>query len=267
MSSLQNKRIVNTRATHQAAEFDALIRARGAAPLAYPCIAIQPPDDPSALDAALQRLASGDFDWLIITSANTVHSLAQRLGALGLSLPNGVFKTAAVGPATTEAILASLGLTVDLMPDDYIAESLAAALNPQAGARICLPESAIARPTLAQHLQAAGAVVEVIKAYQTVRGSGGVNLPAMLAAGQVDAVTFTSSSTVEHFTARLADAGVDQHKLDQVALACIGPKTADTAAALGMTRAVVAAEHTLHGLLDSLETYFLQKAPGELSDL
>ena len=99
---LRGKAIVNTRASHQASDFDLLIRERGAVPIAYPCIAIVPPDDTTELDAALKQLNAGGFDWLGLTSANTVYSLAQRLHKLDLML-TGKFKVAAVGPSTAEA--------------------------------------------------------------------------------------------------------------------------------------------------------------------
>ncbi|MCX7671089.1 MAG: uroporphyrinogen-III synthase, partial [Anaerolineae bacterium] len=84
---LQGKRIAVTRAAHQAGELDDLLRRRGAEPLPYPCIAIAPPADTGPLDAALRELAAGAFDWLVLTSRNAVDVLADRLAALGLSLP------------------------------------------------------------------------------------------------------------------------------------------------------------------------------------
>ncbi|MBZ0295909.1 MAG: uroporphyrinogen-III synthase [Anaerolineae bacterium] len=249
--ALRDKRIVNTRALHQAQAFDDLIAARGAQPLSYPCIAIQPSADSRALDAALQQL--DQFDWLVITSANTVMALAARAEALGIDLARyAALRVGAIGPATAEAARTQLGLTCDLMPEEYIAEALAETLRPIAGARIFLPESAIARPTLAQMLTEAGAEVTVVTAYETVCGSGGVDLPALLAQGAVDAVTFTSSSTVRCFVERLPDDAA----LDGLCMACIGPKTARTAHEYGLKPVVSAATHTLEGILDALAAYY-----------
>ncbi len=253
--TLLGKRIVNTRAAHQAAAFDALIKQRGAVPLSYPCITIQAPEDTSQLDAALHQLRQGVFDWLVLTSANTIHIIAQRLHELHLSL-SSTFKVAAIGPSTARETQAQLGLNVDLMPDEYIAEALAEALHPSPGMRACLPESAIARPTLADKLRTAGAVVTVITAYETTRGNGGVDLPTLLAKGDVDAITFTSSSTVRFFVDRLHDEGGDIAMLGQVCLTCIGPKTTITASELGLDVAVSASPHTLDGILNGLENYF-----------
>lgn len=253
--TLHGKRIVNTRAAHQATAFDDLIKQRGAVPLSYPCITIQTPEDISQLDAVLHQLRQGDFDWLVLTSANTIHIIAQRLHDLHLSL-SSTFKVAAIGPSTAREAQARLDLNVDLMPNEYIAEALAEALCPSPGMRVCLPESAIARPTLAQKLRAWGADVTVISAYETTRGDGGVDLPNLLAEGDVDVITFTSSSTVHFFVDRLHDEDGDIAMLEQVCLACIGPKTTITARELGLDVAVSASPHTLDGILDGLEDYF-----------
>ncbi|MAU09069.1 MAG: uroporphyrinogen-III synthase [Anaerolineaceae bacterium] len=258
---LRGKAIVNTRASHQASDFDLLIRERGAVPIAYPCIAIVPPDDTTELDAALKQLNAGGFDWLVLTSANTVYSLAQRLHKLDLML-TGKFKVAAVGPSTAEAAQAQLGLQVDLVPDDYIAESLGQALIEQGGERVFLPESAIARPNLKDMLMSTGAEVVAVDAYQTVCGSGGVDLPAMLHQGEVDVITFTSSSTVDGFVERLNKTGSGLSALGDARIACIGPKTAQTASEHGLPAAIVPDDYTLVGLLDAIEKEFTKQFGG-----
>lgn len=255
-NALSGKRVVNTRAAHQAGALDALLYARGAIPLAYPCIAIAPPDDPALLDSALSDLAAGHYDWLILTSANTVAALVQRLARTELSLEGAAFRTAAVGPATTATARQSLNLDIADLPAAYIAESLAECLPVTSGTRVLLPESALARPTLADMLRARGAEVTVVTAYQTVCGRGGVDVPRLLALGQIDALTFTSSSTVTCFLERLSDAGASPEQARPVCAACIGPKTAETARGCGFTTRVVAPEHTLEGLVAALETYF-----------
>ncbi|MBZ0276478.1 MAG: uroporphyrinogen-III synthase [Anaerolineae bacterium] len=254
---LDGKRIVNTRAAHQAEALDDLLRERGAVPLDYPCIAIIPPDDCCALDVALADLTAGHFDWLVLTSANTVHALAQRLAVSGMALA-GNFRTAAVGPATAQAAREWLNLTAVDLPEEYIAESLAASLPVEAGTRVLLPESAIAPPTLATLLTERGAAVTVTAAYQTVRGGGGVNIPRLLAERSIDALTFTSSSTVTYFLERLMDEG--GRIMDALALpaVCIGPKTARTAYDCGFMALHTASEYTLEGLLETLDALFIQ---------
>ncbi|HLV34637.1 MAG TPA: uroporphyrinogen-III synthase [Spirillospora sp.] len=249
--NLNGKRIVVTRAAHQAGALADLLRAHGAEPLLYPCIAIAPPEDTAALDAALRRAADGAFDWLILTSSNTVEALRHRCETLGLSLRG--MRAAAVGPATARAAQESLGVDVQIVPDEHVAEALAESLHLTPGARVFLPQANLARADLRDSLAAAGADVTVSTAYRTMMGQGGVDLPARLRAGLVDAITFTSSSTVENCLTRVEDEGGDLNHLRAVPAACIGPKTAETARAAGFGRVLTPDEYTLAGLVDILE--------------
>jgi len=282
-SALAGKRVVVTRAADQADELDDLLRSRGAEPLPYPCIAIAPPADTGPLDAALRGLAAGEFDWLALTSRNTVTVLAGRLDALGLSVaPSGTrpapdhadgpqsgggsplaqprFSLAAVGAATAEAAEQVLGLRADLIPGEFVAEALAKALAERIkpGRRVLLAQADIARPVLAAALRAAGIDVTSVTAYRTVIGSGGVDLPALLAAGQVDAITLTSSSTARNLVQRLQAEGDPYSDLAGVCIACLGPITARTAQELGLAVHVLPAEHTIPALVDALEAYFVK---------
>lgn len=254
---LSGRRIVVTRAPHQAAEMVDLLRQYGARPLLYPCIDIVPPADVTRLDAALQKAADGHFDWFVVTSTNTVAVIAQRLATLHLSLED--LPVAAVGPQTAQAIKDELGLDVQLVAEKHVAEGLAAALPPVSGLHIFLPQSEIARPVLADALREAGAQVTAVDAYRTVIGQGGDAVPEMLANGQVDAITFTSSSTVRHFLKRLASEGGRRQDLQGVCLAGIGPITAKTMEENGLPVSVVPLEYTLPALVDALESYFLEK--------
>jgi len=257
--ALNGKYIVNTRAAHQAEAFNVLLRARGAVPLDYPSIAIAPPEDSTLLDAALCNLIAGRFDWLILTSANTVMAVAQRLKALELTLTGAAFRTAAVGPATAEAAQTQLGLDLFDLPPQYIAESLAEHLPIETGTQVLLPESAVARPTLANRLLERGAVVRVVDAYQTICGQGGVDLARLLAQKRIDALTFTSSSTVSYFLERLDKEGGRREDALALCAACIGTKTAAIARECGFTVVTTAIEHTLDGLIDALDTYFANR--------
>lgn len=252
-AALAGKRIVNTRAVAQAAALDALLRDAGAQPVAFPCIAVRPPDDPAAVDDALIALAGGRFAWLALTSANTVYALAERLRGLKLVFQDGVFRCACIGPGTAEAAREQLGLTSINLPEAHIAESLAAHIPVVPGDAVLLPESAIARPALAKELTARGAVVTTIAAYTIEQGTGGADLPSMLAVGEIDALTFTSSSTVANFAARLAGAPGALNRARLLPAACIGPKTAATAAEHSFTRVETAAGYTLPGLIAALE--------------
>ena len=257
---MKGKRIIVTRAPHQATELGKLLCSRGAEPLFYPCITIAPPENVAPLDAALQAAVADDFDWLVVTSTNAVLVLAKRLEELRLAPANlSNIAIAAVGPATAEAVQNLLGLQVTVVPDKYVAESLAAALRSTSPAHMLVLQADIARPTLAQELITAGAKVTAVAAYRTVQGRGGINLAAMLADSQIDAITFTSSSTVRNCMRRLEAEGGNPSHLAGICLACIGPVTAQSVQDLGFSVAVAPTEHTLEGLVAGLEEYFREK--------
>lgn len=254
--ALTGKRIVNTRATHQAKALDDMLQLHSAVPLAYPCIEIIPAKDSSPLDKTLYDLAAGHYEWLILTSANTVFALAERLTLLDVALITTAFRTAAIGATTAASAKQLLRLDSIDLPGDYDAETLAKSIPFVLPTRILLPESNIARPTLADRLIQRGAAVTVVTAYQTVCGSGGMDIPHLLAQHHVDAITFTSSSTVTNFMKRLAlETGHLEDATDLCAV-CIGPKTAATARDLGFKQVKIALEHTLEGLIKALEQHF-----------
>ena len=256
-SGLLGKRVVITRAPHQADELAALLLQRGAEPLLYPCIDIAPPEDTSALDAALQKAANGGFDCLLLTSANTVIALAKRLTAL--SLPFHCLQMSSVGvvgPATAKLATDMLGLKSTVMPEGYTAAALAMAMRVIPEMRVFLPQSAIAHEALADALTRAGANVTAVDAYRTVIGSGGIDLRTLLAARKVNAITFASSSAVHNCLTRMSDEGGSAADLAQVVIACIGPSTAQTARECGLSVAVMPQEHTLAGLVNELELFF-----------
>ncbi len=128
-----------------------------------------------------------------------------------------------------------LGLTVDLVPDTHTGEALAAELLRMPGKRLLLPQADLAPATLRDQLAAAGLEVTALAAYRTVMGQGGVDLPALLRAGQVDAITFTSGSTVSNCLARLEAEGGSPDLLDAILIACIGPSTAKVAKSAGLS--------------------------------
>jgi uroporphyrinogen-III synthase len=256
---LLGRQVVVTQAAAQAPELAGLLAQAGATPLIFPCLAIAPPADATLLDSALQRATEGGFDWLVLTSANAVRSVAARLAALGIPAQRlAGTHIATVGAATAGAVRDQLGLDVALTPAEEIAEGLAAALEQSAppGARILLPQAERARDVLVQRLAAHGAAVTHVVAYATVRGSGGVDLPGLLARGTVDAVTLASSSAFTFLCERLAQEGGDAAMLQGVCLACIGPITARTVCEAGFTPAVVAPQQRLEGLIAALAEYF-----------
>ncbi|MCB9149462.1 MAG: uroporphyrinogen-III synthase [Caldilineaceae bacterium] len=254
---LSDLTIAITRAVHQAEKQRTLLEAQGARIVHYPCIAIAPPRDPAPLDAALQQAANGEFSWLIVTSTNTVEALAARLQQLDLAASKlAHLNVAAVGSASAQAIRTRLGLDVTVVPEQFTAANLADAMPAMAGMHILLPQSTLAAPTLREQLQAAGAQVTQVNAYRNVIASGGDPLPVLLWEGKVDAITFTSESTVRFFNRRLQHEQGTLAMLHHVAIACIGPVTAQAATDLGMDVTIMPDEHTLEGLTTALVEYF-----------
>jgi uroporphyrinogen-III synthase len=181
--------------------------------------------------------------------------LSQRLQTLGL-LPPASLALACVGPATAEAAHRLLGMQTRLLPEEYLAEALGAALRPLLPARLLLLQAEQARPVLREELAAAGATITAIASYRTITGRGGIHLSTLLASRQVDAITFTSASTVQSCVARLRAEGAERELLTAACLACIGPLTARAMQELGLPVSVMPASHTVQGLVEELEAYF-----------
>lgn len=252
-SSLANKKVVITRARHQSQELVQLLQQRGAQPLLYPCIDHAPPADLTQLDMLLKSLA--DFDWLVLTSRNTILALEARLTALAIALPD-TLKVAAVGPATATLFAKRFSKFVDLLPDVHSAEGLADTLQDVAGKRILLPQSEIARDELEVSLTEAGADVTTVVAYRTIMGTGGVNLAHLLNAGMVDAILFTSPSTVDNCLKRLEQDGGDVAGLRVLPGAAMGRTTHNTVLQRGFPAIQLPTETSLLGMIDALEAYF-----------
>lgn len=249
MTTLAGKKILVTRAQKQAADLCDLLTAAGAQPIPFATIEISPLKDFTRLDAALHDMAAGKYAWVIFTSVNGVEACQERLTPNGLTASAfGAAKIAAIGPATASA-LHELGANVDFIPAEYVAERILDGLGEVRGKRILLPRAELARVALNEALVAAGALVDEVPVYHTVR-------PAPDAAGLtalregVDVITFTSSSTVRNFVTLAGTAiGVAQ-------VACIGPITAQTAQELGLPVHVVAKEYTIPGLVQAIKEHF-----------
>lgn len=253
MSGLTGKRVVITRAEHQATELASVLAEYGAIPLVYPCLAVLPPADTAPLDDALRHLAS--FDWLLLTSANTVDALARRLAATDLIVPPSL-RVGAVGPATARLARTVLGVEVNVLPEHYNAAALTAALPDLERARMLVPQSDLADDALARGLAAEGAEVCEVVAYRMGIGSGGVDLPRLLVSHDVDAVTLTSGSAVTNLLARLVRENGDTARLADVVIACIGERTAEAARHWKLPVAVIAAPHTVAGLCAALDDFY-----------
>jgi uroporphyrinogen III methyltransferase / synthase len=253
---LAGRRIAVTRPRAQAPPLLERLEAAGASVLAVPTIAIEPPESWAPLDAALEQLA--DYRWAVFTSANGVAMVRRRVterGAAAFPAPAGL-RIAAIGPATAEALRA-WGLGADLVPEEYVAEGLAARLRELIGPgdRVLLPRAAETRDVLVRELEAVGARVDEVAAYRTRPAAEAGELRAALAAGRVDMVTFTSSSTVRHFAALFAP-GELRALMAGVEIACIGPVTAATATDLGLRPHIVADEYTIPALAGAIVRHY-----------
>jgi uroporphyrinogen III methyltransferase/synthase len=258
--------VVNTRSPRQARELDALLEARLAHPLSYPCIDIAPAPDPGPLDRALRRAAEGAFDWLVFTSANAVEAVVDRLTVLGMTPEQLVHvRLAAVGPGTVAALPGTLRISADLCPEEYLAEALAEQLVARGAQSVLIPQAERAREALVRILAANGVEIEAVTAYRTVLGGGGADVPALLRQGQVDAVIFASPSAVDNMAVRFERENGDWKCLRGVCIACIGPVTAAAAERRGLGVQVLPHDHTIPALVDGLERYYQESARiGEL---
>jgi len=251
---LAGRRVLVTRAAHQAGKLSEGLRALGAVPVEVPVLEIQPPESFSGLDAALKAIST--YDWLILTSANTVHALAARAKDLGLSLrESAAVKVAAIGEATA-AVARNEGLQITLMPESYVAESLVEALSPQvAGKKILLARAAIARDVIPDALRARGAQVDVVDAYKNgMPEAAPGQLREALAAG-IDAATFTSSSSVTHLRAAAQAAGL-AWPFAGVSAVSIGPITSATLRDSGWEPAIEAEKSDIPGLIAAVSQLF-----------
>lgn len=244
--ALTGRRILVTRAAHQAGKLSDGLRAAGADPVEVPVLEIRPPASYDPLDQALQHLYS--VDWLILTSANTVRAVTERAAALNLSLRNPGPHIAAIGQATAEAARQA-GLHVTLTPESYVAESLVAALATRIrGKHVLLARAAIARDIIPDALRNIGATVNVVDAYQNaIPAAAPEQLRAALVSG-IDAATFTSSSSASHL-AEVAHGAKIAFPLERVKAISIGPVTSATLRELHWEPAAEATPHDVPGLI------------------
>jgi uroporphyrinogen-III synthase len=252
---LAGRRIVVTRAAQQSGGLRERLEQRGAEVLLLPTIEIVPPESYAPLDDALGQ--AGDFDWLVVTSANAVRVMDERLTALGLGARSlAHLRCAAVGPSTADA-LRSMGLAVDVVPERYVGEALAEALADRVrGQRVLLVRAAAARDVVPEALAAAGARVTTVDAYRTVVPADAAGRARAIfgAESLPDAVVFTSGSTVTHLLDVLRDAGLAFPR--EVACVSIGPVTSAALREAGLPVVSEAETASLDGLVDACVRFF-----------
>lgn len=240
MGNLQGKRVVITRPRESAAEFSALLRARGAAAIEWPLIEIAPALDKEALAAAVKRAAN--FDWLLFSSANGARYFFEASRGLKLS---GV-RIGAIGPKTA-AELRAFGRSPDAVPSDFESHAFAGALGDVKGKSALLVRSEIALPDLSDALLRKGMKLEEVIAYRTLPVTG----EAPFAWSEADVLTFASGSAAQSLAQKMSPASLPA----RVVVASIGPSTTKVANELGFTVAVEAEQHTVEGLTEALDKF------------
>jgi len=231
-----------------------LLSEHGAQPIELPAIDTQAIASNEELDRAIFGLEH--YQWIVFTSVNGVNAFFQRLYSLKLDSRalNGL-KIGAIGPATAKAV-GKMGIIPDYVPDVYTSQGFINGLSSWdiTGQRFLLPRADIADKELTEGITQLGAEVHEVTVYRTVPAAGAiVQAKQMLLSGEIDVITFTSSSTVSNLVSVFRK---DQSAINRAKVACIGPKTADTAVKAGLRVDIVASEHTIPGLVAAIEQYF-----------
>lgn len=250
-------RVLVTRTADQAAAFSQKLREAGFTPVEFPAIQLEPlPWGP--LDRALATLER--FDWLIFTSGNAVEFFLRRVDELALSLEK-LPRIATVGAATAQ-LLTERGIAIAYTPDEFVGTELVLGLGDLTSQKVLLPRAKIGRPEIADLLQERGAKLTEVALYDTVTA-----VPTPTAWTQLNqgfaAITFTSPSSVRNFGKIMADNRDKltmplEKMLRQALIVCIGPITAEAAAAAGLPAALVPDEYTIDGMVQQLKNAFIE---------
>ena len=266
---LFGRRVLVTRPREQARDLVDRLRTLGADTVEAPMIRITPPDDPTPLLQAAEDPSA--FDWIVFTSANSVEGfmtalLSHHRDVRALKGP----KLCTVGPGTAER-LRRYSVVADVVPDEYRAEAVVAALvaqGPIEGVRVLLPRSDIGREIVAEQLRSAGAIVTDVIAYRTVldelQREGDPDVYGLMLEGRIDVVTFTSASAVRNFV-RVYGADQVTDLLKNTTVAVIGPVTADAARQAGISVSVQPASYTIGSLVDAIAAHFAEEVVSKTS--
>ena len=241
------------RTKDQAGDMSERLIAHGAVPIEVPTIAVEPPRSPAQMERAVKGLVDGRYQWVVFTSTNAVRAVWEKFGEFGLDARafSGV-KIACVGQATADRVRA-FGITPELVPSgEQSSLGLLDEFPPYDDVfdpvnRVLLPRADIATETLAEGLRERGWEIEDVTAYRTVRAAPPpASTREMIKSGGFDAVCFTSSSTVRNLV------GIAGKPHARTIVACIGPKTAETAAEFGLRVDVQPETAAIGPLVDAL---------------
>ena len=254
---LFGRKIVVTRSRAQASDFVEQIESLGAEAVEMPTIRIADPEDFGPLDEAIDQI--GAFDWIVLTSVNAVGRFVDRLFERGGDIRDlkGI-KICAIGAATAEEVR-KCRVRVDLIPPKYVAESIVEALQKDGeieGQRFLLPRADIARSLLPDEIRRLGGEAVEVDVYRTVlEEEADADIIGRLVDGDIDLVTFTSSSTVRNFAKILGDDRLAKVK-EAAHFASIGPITTQTAEELGIPIHTEATQHDIPGLVEAIMEHF-----------
>jgi uroporphyrinogen III methyltransferase/synthase len=245
------KGVVVTRAREQASGLVDILRGHGACVHEFPTISVDHLDDYNEVETAILQLAR--YQWVVFTSVNGVKFFWEQLNTIGLdSRIFGGMQIAAIGPATADELRAR-GIMPDFVPEKYVAEHVVEGLLKLGvqGQDVLIPRARVAREVLPEELKKAGCNVTVLPVYETrlVQQSGD-EIVAALDNGDIQYITFTSSSTVENFF-ELVPADT-LRKYPDVKLASIGPVTSKTLSGFGFTASIEPEDYTIPGLVGAL---------------
>ena len=252
--TLSGRAVVVTRCECASGPLGTKLAQRGAIVIRWPTTESGPPPDQPAFERALTEIAT--YDWIVFSSARSVKAVTSQV-----STPPGGVKVAVVGPATAAAV-ESAGWQVDLMPEQFDAESLVAEFRLRKLGdtdRVLFPCSSKALDTIPGGLIEQGARVDRVVAYETSYATlDGKSCLQQIESGAVDAITFTSPSAIGGLVSSLGDDGF-RSAMRQVPAVVIGPSTERALKQAGSVPAAVASPSTFDGLVNSLATYFDQE--------
>lgn len=252
---LSGKRVLVTRARHQASKLSQLLAERGAIPIELPAISIKRIEDESGLDKAISSLR--DYHWIVFTSVNGVQAFFERLDFHKLdSRAVAGLKVGAIGPATAES-LRTRGIAPEYVPTEYTGRGFIDGLSLQdvQNKRFLILRADIADREIPNGIHSLGGECDEVHVYSTLPDTDALmKAVSLLEANTIDIVTFTSSSTVTNLVNALGN--TKKELLAGIAIACIGPKTAQTAKDVGLSVAIGADESTIIGLANAIEEYF-----------
>jgi uroporphyrinogen III methyltransferase/synthase len=260
---LLGKKIIITRAREQAGELTRLLRGYGAHVIEFPTIEIVPPNSWDPVDRAIGNLES--YHWIIFTSTNGVRFFHDRLKLKKRRLEEfHDLRFCAIGPRTAQEI-EKAGAKVDLIPEQYCAESLVQRLGIEEleGKRILLARAKKARDLVPKELRKLGAAVDVVEVYQTIMPDiSKREIERVFQGDRIDLITFTSSSTVTHFLQMYEEKGGLKDPLAGVAIAAIGPITANTLRRRGITPQIIPNSYTIRDLTEAIVEFFRGASAG-----